>query len=402
MRSEKHSQFAAHDAILGFKYQIRYALLEFLKARAQFGPDIGIAVERIDDIDVEVAGRVTTLIQTKNTATVLSNSSQPFWKTIRVWCDAITSGKVRDIKAVEFILVSTSDTGEESITSKLIDSASNKDRTAALEQMQITARDKRNAKALGRAFKSFDDLLPQQQFDLISRIRVRPNALTFDELDQEIRKQNQHGPPGKEVAFAKVLFGRWEMLIEKYLRSKDESVIPWIILQSLLHETAGQFQNDNLPITFDGMVQGAFPDLGSDERCFIRQLESIGATEKQRRRAQISQLRATQLKSFWQRHLLVRPDEILGHEKILIAECEVQHEASDENDESSELDPEEIGMQIYDWAMLQAPFLEEMRIRSKCVDADVIRGTFHDLADRPSLGWHPLWETMFAHSNAEV
>lgn len=401
MKGPESNPFSADKSILGFKYQIRYALHRFLQIRSSFGPDVSLAIERLDDIDIEVAGRITNIIQTKDTETVLSNASKPFWSTIRVWCYAIASGRITEADDIKFELIITSNSSDDSFVEKLVDGASADDRQMALIEMRRIAKEKREQKTLGKAYAAFDDLLPQQQRYLVDRIFIRTNNWTLDELDAAIVSINQHGPPGKELAFADVLFGRWERLIEIYLRSGVKNTISWVVLQSLLHEISAEFQEDSLPTSFEGLVDNALRDADSDSRCFIRQLDAIGVTEEEKRTAHKTYVKARQLMSFWERRVLVRPDEVLRHESRLIEEWTQQFHRGGRAGTSQAATPEKQGLQVFDWAMSNAPFQEAMRIRPKCIDPDVVRGTFHELADRPSIGWHPGWHAMFVVSKAE-
>ncbi|HZZ71601.1 MAG TPA: ABC-three component system protein [Pirellulales bacterium] len=390
------SNFSADDSILGFKYQLRYALYLLYDAQRADGLDVAIDIERIDDIDVHAANKLTKLVQTKDTATILTNSSAPFWKTIRIWSDAIRNGVVDPTAIRAFLLVTTSpNPADDSAIVNLLQQNSTESRQEALSQMQIRAATKRPQDTLGKAYQAFHDLPSIQQKQLVEKITIQTSAPTFDGLDELIYDQIVHGPPNKRVAFGKVLFGRWDQLVEAYLRERSQAKITWQELQSLLHEISLQFEEDNLPIEFIDMLRHAIPSLSDDNRTFMKQLIAIGATPNQRQRAQRLYLKATQLLGFWQRNLLVRPDEVLHHNQRLIDECELQHEGAGTNSGLASASAEEVGRHIYKWANEHAPHLEALRIRRRCSDADVIRGCLHALADAPRLGWHPDWNILF-------
>jgi hypothetical protein len=60
------SDFSADQSILGFKYQLRYALLLLFEAqRGPGGFDVGVDIERVDDIDVQAHGKTTKLVKPK-------------------------------------------------------------------------------------------------------------------------------------------------------------------------------------------------------------------------------------------------------------------------------------------------------------------------------------------------
>jgi hypothetical protein len=395
------SDFSADDSILGFKYQLRYALYLFFDARRSNGLDVAIDVERIDDIDVLASNKLTKLVQTKKTATVLTNSSAPFWKTIRIWSEAIRRGDADPSTIGSFELVATSpNPAADSAIVNLLQNNTDQSRQTALSKMRSLAANNRTQSTLGTAYQAFHDLPSQQQEQLVGKIVIRTNAPTFDELDQLIYGQIVHGPPDKREAFGQVLFGCWDQLVETYLRNHDKVQIPWQNLQSLLHQISMQFAEDNLPIEFIGMLRAATLSISNDQRTFMRQLAAIGATDRQRQRAQLNHLKSTQLLSFWQRSLLLRPDEVLLHNKRLIEECEVQHETLEADPNLSGSAPETVGQRIYDWAVNTAPHKEGLRIRRSCIDLDVIRGCFHNLADGPQLGWHPNWSVLFSSSSS--
>jgi hypothetical protein len=391
------SDFSADTSILGFKYQLRYALLLLFQAQRTSGLDVSIDIERIDDIDVRSDDRVTKLVQTKNTSTVLTNSSAPFWKTIRIWSEAIRRGKVTlsDIQTFELVATSTGPTDDTAIVRRLQHGDATQ-KQIALTEMRILAAANRTQATLGAAYLAFFSLLPDQQAALVEKITVTTEAPSFDELDELITRQIVHGPPDKRVAFSKVLFAHWDHLVECYLRSKSQTAIGWDVLQTLLHEISLQFEEDNLPTDFVGMLQEALPELSNDQRIFIQQLIEINANTSEKLRAQRTFLKASNLLAFWQRNLLVRPDEVTSHASRLIEECNIQHGVVIGNPLFASLTRKQIGLQVYLWALNTAPHLEACRIRRKCIDLDVIRGSFHALADRRKLGWHPDWSTRFA------
>lgn len=389
--------FSADKSILGFKYQIRYALFLLFEAqRTQCGFDVSIDIERIDDIDVHSQGEITKLVQTKNSATVLTNSSSPFWKTVRIWAEAVRSGLIdlEKIQRLELVTTSAGPSDDGAIVSCLQLPRSSC-REHALNQMRQIASAKRGHRTLGSAYSAFANLTVQEQEQLVSKIYVLTDAPSFDELDDQIRQCIVQGPPGKHVAFSDVLFGKWDTLVECYLREGKKSPITWQQLQSLLWEISQQFEDDNLPTEFVGMLQNAFPSIADDTRVFIRQMIAVGASDRQLQRAQRLYLKSTQLIAFWQRHVIVRPDEVAAHADRLVDECELKHESVGADVKFASVDAKQVGMHIYNWASAEASHMESFRIRPRCSDPDVVRGCFHDLADRAKLGWHPDWGAMF-------
>ncbi len=92
----------ATEQLLGYVYQIRYALYYLLSQddeRAQ------ISVEKFDDIAVSYDGVVDTLVQLKHhvkTTGDLTDASADLWRTIKVWIDAVKQDENISTCAVGF------------------------------------------------------------------------------------------------------------------------------------------------------------------------------------------------------------------------------------------------------------------------------------------------------------
>lgn len=396
------TDFSAVNSILGFQYQIRYALYLLFDTQRRLGPDVSIDIERIDDIDVRHADSITKLVQTKNTATVLTNSSAPFWKTIRIWSNAISTGKIDLNHLDEFALVTTSSgpVRDNSLV-QLLQRSEPADRSTAIIQMRALASKNRLQKTMGKAYQAFLDLTPAHQHLLVSKIKITTHAPTFQQLDELIYRQLVHGPPGRQREFGRTLFDRWNGLVEAYLRDANRTNITWQSLQLLLHEISNEFRDDNLPLPFLDLLKEVLPALSDDNRTFMRQLVAINATEDILLRAQRLQLYAAKLFGYWQRHVFVRPDEVIKYSLRLCNECKIQHESATLNILFAGISPEQVGAQIYLWAIDTAPHKSEFRIRSGFGDLDVTRGFFHELANRARLGWHPKWPEMFTERGTE-
>ena len=87
------TDFSAREPSLGYYHQIRYSLYLLLKNRGR--SNSRIKLEYLDDIVIEDVNAIN-LYQTKlhiNSVADVTDRSPDFWKTIRVWGEAITSKK---------------------------------------------------------------------------------------------------------------------------------------------------------------------------------------------------------------------------------------------------------------------------------------------------------------------
>ena len=81
------NQFSASEHLVGYLYQVRYALLVLLQ-KIKYELNIELSLEKLDDVAFERNGEPIELRQTKHhvSKTVeLSDYSPDIWKTIRIW-----------------------------------------------------------------------------------------------------------------------------------------------------------------------------------------------------------------------------------------------------------------------------------------------------------------------------
>src|SRR5579872_552759 len=94
MNGTDRGKHAASPSALGYLYQVRYALFEALQ-RLRSGQDFLLSIETLDDITFENTHTdALDLLQTKhhvNKTADLSDYSPDLWKSLRVWCDALTA-----------------------------------------------------------------------------------------------------------------------------------------------------------------------------------------------------------------------------------------------------------------------------------------------------------------------
>ena len=83
------SNHQATEQMLGYLYQIRYALALLLK---NDNPDYQISIEKFDDVAFDKDGQPVQLIQLKHHIKQkgnLTDSSADLWRTLKVWIDSL-------------------------------------------------------------------------------------------------------------------------------------------------------------------------------------------------------------------------------------------------------------------------------------------------------------------------
>src|SRR5262245_38157063 len=101
MTDQSNSPFSATGSLLGYLYQVRYALLAALRAHP-VTPDFLISIELLDDVAFEPVtglGDPAVLFQTKHhlkRTAAITDYSPDLWHTIRIWAELIKSDQFID------------------------------------------------------------------------------------------------------------------------------------------------------------------------------------------------------------------------------------------------------------------------------------------------------------------
>lgn len=172
------TDFSAKEPSLGYYYQIRYSLYLLLREKVKDNPSI-----RLEDLDDIVLNDIdgTNLYQTKlhiNSVANLSERSSDFWKTIRVWSEAILNNLV-DVDNTIFTLITTAKATPDSFISKLtINSVQT--RIGILESMQNICKEQNN-QTNQKGYSAFLNLSSEQQIKLINNIYIIDASLSIEE-----------------------------------------------------------------------------------------------------------------------------------------------------------------------------------------------------------------------------
>lgn len=199
------TDFSAKEPSLGYYYQIRYSLYLLLREKVKDNPSI-----RLEDLDDIVLNDIdgTNLYQTKlhiNSVANLSERSSDFWKTIRVWSEAILNNLV-DVDNTIFTLITTAKATPDSFISKLtINSVQT--RIGILESMQNICKEQNN-QTNQKGYSAFLNLSSEQQIKLINNIYIIDASLSIEETLKAIKEELKYSAPvGKINSFIEKIEG---------------------------------------------------------------------------------------------------------------------------------------------------------------------------------------------------
>lgn len=385
--------FSAASSAVGYLYQCRYALLEALR-RMRREMDFQVCIETLDDVVFEQNGAAPELLQTKhhlNRAADLTDASVDLWKTLRIWCEGIANGSLRI--GSRFALVTTASAGAGS-AAEMLRPSPGRNVSGALNRLRSTASTSSN-QTNSSAYSAFRALDSTEQERLFEGVWVLDMASTITSLDDDIRQEVFHAVDHRLLdAFLIRLEGWWFRRVVRHLTA--DRGVP-ILSAELLDEMSNlrdSLRDDNLPID-DTVEQMKVDATGYQERVFVHQLRLIQISDARIVRAIRDYYRAFVQRSRWIREDLLGVGDLERYavrlkdaweSRFLVMRDELGSPAAEE-------EMRRLACQLYKWVETE----DLPRIRPRCQDGFVARGSFHLLADHLKIGWHPEFEARLRH-----
>jgi hypothetical protein len=390
--------FTAREPTLGYLYQARYALLLLLTGVEEQE----LLLETLDDIVLEQSGTPRELLQTKHHVTSearLTDASPELWKTLRVWSTMLSEGKIQ-IPPTQLTLVTTAQAPDTSIAAALRPGVKRDAEALRLALKNIAAQSKNEQ--LQAAFEAFTALREDQQISLVENIYVLDSSPNISDTADRIRDRirgavaRQH----REALFER-LEGWWFGKIVEQLRTSPPPAISGFEVYDKINFLAEQFRPDALPIDFLDAEPDNL-DASTDDRLFVQQLRAVKVKQTRIEKAILDYYRAFEQRSRWAREELLVGGEVQSYERRLIDEWERFSAAATEDlphDAKSDA-LERVGRAIFNWMEQTA----DLRIRPNVTEPYVMRGSYHDLANRPTptVWWHPQFFEHLAEVVADV
>lgn len=381
-------EFSAHAAMLGYLYQVRYALWMALLVDDADAQEMGITLERTDDVALTTEEQVSEAVQTKYhlASGALTDGSADLWKTLRVWSEAIKGGKLT-VPGTLLTLVTTQTAPQGSAPFLLRPAQDTRDEKQALALLRQVAATSSSA-SLRSAFAAFQELSETQQGELVRAVRVLDRSPMVNGLQKKLEKEIRAAvPPAYRTAALQDLEGWWGHQVYLHLQAPGHDVIPVRAVMDQIHDLRRRFSETSLPIyTLHEIPFDQF--LGANERhLFLKQLRLIQLKDRGLTNAVTDFFRATQLRGRWVREQLLFIDELKRYDGELEREWDRHFDDAFDTEDSSNLD--EATKAVRARQLLRTIEGLSLHIRRDCSDLSIMRGSFHWLADRGKVGWHP-------------
>ncbi|CAV18349.1 Conserved hypothetical protein [Vibrio atlanticus] len=390
----------ATPSLLGYVYQIRYALLMAIKkGREVDDPDnCTVTIETIDDISFEVNGDATDLIQTKHhmKEANLTDKSSDIWRTIGNWSDKFN--KNSHLIADEFVLalVTTSKKSDESLAQMLSDDLDKRNENKAYKALLKIAKNP-GSKENEKDYYKFLELSDINQRRLVSSLYIITEAPHIQVVPELLRKElrTNISKPYMEP-FIERLEGKWFNWSIEVMSSNGTNSISIGDLITTIEQLAHEFSPNNLPADYEDLIVDPFYESQKSKH-YVKQIELIEPSRRLINGAIRNCVRATAQRSKWSRENLLKPSELKIYDKNLF---EFWDEAMGIAESKSELKkfPVKLGVHVYE--KCQSDGLKAIR---KLFNADyVAKGTYHILANQNKVGWHPDYEMLLAYKSSPI
>lgn len=381
-----------HDAsgqMVGYLYQVMSALYLLLDCSAS---DAQICIEKFDDIAFVENDEPVIMIQTKHqlySPGNLSNTSVDLWRTIKSWCDSINNSPTY-LHDTHFVILTTAAAQANSVAYFL-----RKDTTRNTDEAKRLLIDTARA-ATGEVnrkfYKEFLALSPELQDYLIRHTYIYDNSQNISNLKIDILRYIRYAtlPQFEEKVYNSVL-GWWTDNVIQSLCSKDPVFINRIQLQQVIFDIGSGYKADSLPIGVDAFYnpsEAEMNELIPENRIFIEQLKLVSLSHDRLQRCIREYYNAFRQRSQWVREQLLLANELQDYEVVLVDEWNrlfaiMKENLDDYGEELTDQQKARMGRDLFgNIESLNLP------IRERVTQPFIMRGSYHDLANRMLVGWH--------------
>lgn len=296
---------STHDAseqMIGYLYQVRYALALLLK---NDNPNYQISIEKFDDVAFVENDIPKQLIQVKHHVKKygdLTDMSTDLWRTLKVWIDIIikSPGLVND---TNFLIITTAAAPNNTAAFYLKENI-NRDVDKAygiLKNVCVESKSKDNKKYYEVFLKMDQNIIRK----LISKIFVVDGASNIINVEKDIRNRIRYScVPKFENAILERLEGWWYAQAIKALCSDSPVFVNQNQVRFYIASLSKEYSDDDLPIdVFDVDLENIQPS--DNENILCEQLKLLNFKNHRMQIVLRDYYRAFQQRANWVRNDLL-------------------------------------------------------------------------------------------------
>ncbi|MBX4267549.1 ABC-three component system protein [Clostridium estertheticum] len=376
----------APGQLLGYSMQFPRALYHLLRS------------DPYDVVCVEVLGDVATLssggelLSEEDKSSIagnpLTDRSTDLWKTFSNWIEAIIN-KDFDIEKTQFVLYCNK-SGRQGIVNKFSLAQDLSDVQSAIEYARTELSD---IKSDHEIWVYYNFVVNENETLLIKVIQSFElqigNGAGYDEVRTEIKKT--HVPEGQIEFIIEKLSGWIQKIIIEKIAVRENATISW---EEFDHQFSVLFDRSRCRELIDFTMQYSMEDEKVQDQVkirpkYIQQLEAIDLKDEEILAEISDYLRADVNREKWIAGEIIDEEVALDFEARLISFWENQRKRI-------KITQRTLGEIEQGQLLLSDCKSRQEAIRSIYPPSSTIAGTYHALADEPTIGWHPKWENIFS------
>ena len=375
----------ASEQMLGYLYQVRYALALLLE---NDNSDCQISIEKFDDVAFSKDDIPIQLIQLKHHIQHqgnLADASTDMWRTIKVWIDAIS--ETPDILDGTNFLIITTATAPIDSAAFLLKKDSNRNPDTAYQKLKTVCFSSVN-QAHQRYYDAFREAGEDTVKQLIRQIYIIDCASNIIDVEKDILKHIRYSciPKHQKMIYER-LEGWWFKKAIDALCCDTPVFVNQNQVRSFIVSVSQEYADDNLPIDILDIDDLQESNFSANEKIFHEQLKLICLSNHRMQLALRDYYRAFRQRASWVRNDLLYVNELGQYEQRLIDEWEhafaAMEETLSETNNATEEEKAKEGRQLFSDIEKR-----DIRIRPKCQEAFIMRGSYHILANQLKIGWH--------------
>lgn len=375
----------ASEQMLGYLYQVRYALALLLE---NDNSDCQISIEKFDDVAFSKDDIPIQLIQLKHHIQHqgnLADASTDMWRTIKVWLDAIS--ETPDILDGTNFLIITTATAPIDSAAFLLKKDSNRNPDTAYQKLKTVCFSSVN-QAHQRYYDAFREAGEDTVKQLIRQIYIIDCASNIIDVEKDILKHIRYSciPKHQKMIYER-LEGWWFKKAIDALCCDTPVFVNQNQVRSFIVSVSQEYADDNLPIDILDIDDLQEDNFSANEKIFHEQLKLICLGNHRMQLALRDYYRAFRQRASWVRNDLLYVNELGQYEQRLIDEWEhafaAMEETLSETNNATEEEKVKEGRQLFSDIEKR-----DIRIRPKCQEAFIMRGSYHILANQLKIGWH--------------
>ena len=375
----------ASEQMLGYLYQVRYALALLLE---NDNSDCQISIEKFVDVAFSKDDIPIQLIQLKHHIQHqgnLADASTDMWRTIKVWLDAIS--ETPDILDGTNFLIITTATAPIDSAAFLLKKDSNRNPDTAYQKLKTVCFSSVN-QAHQRYYDAFREAGEDTVKQLIRQIYIIDCASNIIDVEKDILKHIRYSciPKHQKMIYER-LEGWWFKKAIDALCCDTPVFVNQNQVRSFIVSVSQEYADDNLPIDILDIDDLQESNFSANEKIFHEQLKLICLGNHRMQLALRDYYRAFRQRASWVRNDLLYVNELGQYEQRLIDEWEhafaAMEETLSETNNATEEEKAKEGRQLFSDIEKR-----DIRIRPKCQEAFIMRGSYHILANQLKIGWH--------------